>query len=390
MYLNEFRALAEIPWAASARDQAEIGYRQAAGFVRRSRRLSSLMRCYDGYRRIVNTLTTGRIQVFAADDRTGDGVIPTDAFLDELHRHPDLRLYRTWQGKLDKRGGQLSTISTAGEPGTDFEDTRALIRQSVDVIERRPGFVRCRSEQISFHEYAVPEGGDVEDMALVKLANPFSAITAEKLARKRATPTMTLAHWRRFSCNLATRNDLAAIMESEWADALADELIPAGLPIWAGLDVAWKWDTTAVVPLWWRDDEFRQLGEAEILVPPRDGTSLDPSLVEKALLEVHDRNPLETVVMDTSKAEQLASWIETELDCMVVDRQQTNALACADYARFMEALAGGLVEAQRRRWMKVARAGTRSRACSRAATRASTGRRRTAARPTRTAASSTR
>lgn len=340
-YLLEFRSCAEIPWAASARDQAEIGYRQAAGFVRRSPRLSSFMRCYDGYRRIVNTQTGGRIQVFAADDRTGDGVIPTDAFLDELHRHPDLRLYRTWRGKLDKRGGQMATISTAGEPGTDFEETRTAIRQTVPIVEQRPGFIRCRSEEISFHEYAVPEDGDAEDMTTVKLANPFTGITVEKLERKRNSPTMTVAHWRRFTCNLATRDDMAAIMELEWANAESEELLPAGERIWLGLDVAWKWDTTALVPLWWRDDEFRLLGDATILTPPRDGTSLDPALVEAALLSAAAANTVETVVMDTSKAEQLASWIETELGCVVVDRQQTNAMACLDYARFMEALREG-------------------------------------------------
>jgi phage terminase large subunit-like protein len=341
VYLLEHRECAEIPWAASARDQAEIGYRQAAGFVRRSERLTGLMRCYDGYRRIVNLQTSGRIQVFAADDRTGDGVIPTDAFLDELHRHPDLGLYRTWQGKLDKRGGQMATISTAGEPSSDFEQTRESIRQSVAVVEARPGFVRCRSDAIALHEYAVPEGGDVEDMEVVKLANPFSGITVDTLARKRATPTMTLAHWRRFTCNLATRSEFAAIMESEWAGAAASDEIPEGAEIWLGIDVAWKWDTTALVPLWWRDEEFRLLGPATILTPPRDGTSLDPGLVENAVLELRETYRVDTVVMDTSRAEQLAAWIEDELGCTVIDRQQTNAMACLDYARFMEALRSG-------------------------------------------------
>jgi phage terminase large subunit-like protein len=341
VYLLEFRDCAEIPWAASARDQAEIGYRQAAGFIRRSDRLSELMRCYDGYRRIVNLESGGRIQVFAADDRTGDGVIPTDAFLDELHRHPDLRLYRTWQGKLDKRGGQMATISTAGEPGSDFEDTRTTIRQTTPLVESRPGFVRCRSDAIAFHEYAVPEGGDVEDMAAVKLANPFGAITVESLKRKRESPTMTLAHWTRFSCNIATRSEMAAIMESEWADAATDEQIPEGAEVWLGLDVAWKWDTTALVPLYWRDAEYRLLGPATILVPPRDGTSLDPALVEAAVLQFREAYQVTTVVMDTSRAEQLASWIETELGCEVIDRQQTNTQACLDFARFMEALRSG-------------------------------------------------
>ncbi len=105
--------------------------------------------------------------------------------------------------------------------------------------------------------------------------------------------------------------------------------------------MAWKWDTTALVPLWWRDAEYRLLGQPTILVPPRDGSSLDPFEVERSIDELHARNPIDTLVMDTSKAEQLASWVETELGCRVVDRQQTNAMACLDYARFVEALSNG-------------------------------------------------
>ncbi|HVS85648.1 MAG TPA: terminase large subunit [Gaiellaceae bacterium] len=347
LYLLEHRANASIPWAASSRDQAEIGYRQAEGLVLRSRRLRSFLKCQEGYRRIKNLLTGGRMQVFAADDKTGDGVIPTDAFLDELHRHKDLRLYRTWRGKLEKRGGQMGTISTAGEPGSEFEETRTLIRQSTPVVERRPGFVHCRSEAIALHEHALEEGANVEDMAAVKLANPSPRITVEKLERKRQSPTMTVEHWRRFVCNLATRGANAAVQEAEWdrwrVNRDRDEWleIPAGEARWVGLDVAWKWDTTALVPLWIPEPSFRLFGRATILTPPRDGTSLDPGLVEQALLAEHERGPIHTVVMDMTRAEQLAAWIQDELGAEVVDRSQGNAMAVMDYERFMEALRNG-------------------------------------------------
>jgi hypothetical protein len=118
---------------------------------------------------------------------------------------------------------------------------------------------------------------------------------------------MTLEHWRRFVCNLPTRSGNAAIAEAEWFAARdVDERIPAGEPVGLGLDVAWKWDTTALVPLWRATTEFHLLGEAIVLEPPRDGTSLDPNLVERALIELHERNPIATVVMDMSRAEQLA------------------------------------------------------------------------------------
>jgi phage terminase large subunit-like protein len=191
------------------------------------------------------------------------------------------------------------------------------------------------------HEWAVPEGSDVEDLELVKAANPFSGVTLDYLREKRELPGMTVAHWSRFTCNLASRSEYAAVQEREWADAASTEEIPAGAPVWLGLDVAWKWDTTAMVPLWWRGDEFRLFGPAVVLEPPRDGASLDPHLVEAALVELHARNPLHTVVMDTIRAEQLAAWISEEFGATVVDRKQTNALAVDDYERFMEALRQG-------------------------------------------------
>ena len=66
------------------------------------------------------------IQIFAADAGHGDGVIPTLAVIDEPHRQDNMDLYLTWSGKLGKRAGQLLLISTAGEPGSEFEETRRV------------------------------------------------------------------------------------------------------------------------------------------------------------------------------------------------------------------------------------------------------------------------
>jgi phage terminase large subunit-like protein len=338
IYCNEFRPQAWIPWAASSRDQAEIGYRQAEGFVLRSPRLRSLMKCQEGYRRIKNLESGGRIQVFAADDGHADGIIPTDAFLDELHRHKNMRLYRTWRGKLGKRGGQMAAISTAGEPGGEFESARERIREMTPEVERRPGFVRCRSEHISLHEHAVPAGGDVEDMATVKLANPSPAITVEALASKRGTPTMTVEHWSRFVCNLPTRDGHAAISDADWYGAEVAAKIPVGEPVWVGLDVGWKWDTTSLVPLWMRSNEFRLFGPAVVLTPPRDGSMLDGRRIEVELEQIHAVNPIRAVVMDMHNAEATAQWIDRELGVEVFERAQSTSSKVEEYNAFTEAL----------------------------------------------------
>jgi phage terminase large subunit-like protein len=358
LYHCEHRPHAAVPVAASSREQAEIMYRQAEGFVLRSERLYEPVHsdiqaakgkhktdvprfmCLEGYRRI-NHFGGGRIQVFAADDRTGDGVIPTLGIIDELHRHRDLGLYRTWSGKLGKRDGQIVAISTAGEPFSEFEQTRERIRQSGTIIKRKGSFVRAASSNMILHEWALPDARDSEKFDKVKAANPFTGITVDTLRKKYLSPTMTVAHWRRFVCNLPTRSENAAIQEAEWFKAGTTDQIPKGEPIWLGADIAWKWDTTALAPLWFRDHDYRLFGHPKILVPPRDGTSLNPELIERALYEIHERNPIHTVVMDSSHAEQLGMWIESELGATVIDRQQTNALAVEDYERFMEALRNG-------------------------------------------------
>ena len=363
LYHCEFRPFASVPIAASSREQAEIMYRQAEGFVLRSDRLHETVHsdiqaakgkqktdvprftCLEGYRRI-NHHGGGRIQVIAADDRTGDGQIPTLGIIDELHRHRDLALYRTWVGKLHKRNGQIATISTAGEPDSEFETTRERIRQIAPEVTRNGSHVRARSSRLVLHEWAVPEDDDVEDMTVVKAANPFSGITVESLAEKRSSETMTLGHWRRFTCNMPTRSEEAAITELEWEAARTDEQIPVGQPVDVGLDVAWKWDTTAAVPLWFRDHEYRLLGPAEVLVPPRDGNTLDPAKIEAALIRINERNPIATIVMDMSRAEQLASWATTEFGCTVIDWPQTIPAEIDEYDRFMEALRMGWLKHQ--------------------------------------------
>jgi phage terminase large subunit-like protein len=342
LYHAEFRRSAMVPVAASSRDQAQVMYAQAEGFIQRSELRG--FKLHPGYRRIKHAGSFSTVQFQAADDRTGDGVIPTLGLLDELHRHRDLRLYRTWRGKLLKRGGQLAAISTRGEPGSEFELTLDRIRREATDLHTEGTFTRAASPRFVLHEWAVPEGGDVEDMALVKSANPLKAITAPMLAEKRASPTMTLGHWRRFVCNLPTRDEDSAITEAEWYAAKVDDGIPEGQPVAVGLDVAWKWDTTAAVPLWVRDSDYRLLGPATILTPPRDGNSLDPSLVENALLDIHARNPIHTVVMDTSRAEQLGQWIGDAIGAVVFDRQQTNTLAVQDYDYFMEGLRSGALK----------------------------------------------
>jgi phage terminase large subunit-like protein len=333
LYCVEFSPEAAIPVAAAARDQAEIIFAQGTGFVRRSSDLGARFECKPGLREIVFGRVS-RAKIFASDAGTGDGIIPTPIeVIDELHRHKSLDLYRTWAGKLEKERAVLVVISTAGEPGSEFEELREQMRQTATSTSVDGCFGRYVGPASVLHEYAVPEAGDMNDLELVKAANPSSRITVATLTAKRSRPSFSLPHWRRLTCNMPTRSDAAAVTEAEWARAAAPEgerEIPAGEQVALGLDLGWV-----------HDPDFRLLGPAVILAPPGDGSQLDAHLVERALLELHERTPISMVVMDMTKGEQLSQWIEETIGAVIVNRSQGNAMAALDYERFMEGLREG-------------------------------------------------
>jgi phage terminase large subunit-like protein len=363
-----------VPIGAASRDQAEILFTQAKGFIERTPGLlymkdgptvpdenalpgerGSCDGPYEikGTRLIKHRFNGGQgLKVYAADKDTADGVIPTLPVIDEGHRHRDLGLYRLWKGKCEKRGASIVMISTSGEPGSDFEKSRDSLRQhATKSTKRGVCFGRYETDTSVLHEYAVPDRRLVEDISIVKQANPLAKITEESLRRKRASPTLDYGEgWLRLTCNIPARSSSAAVNEADWDDAVLEAgqleeapegILPKGVPIIVGADFAWSLDTTALVPLWIPHRKLRLIGQAWILEPPRDGTTLSPVHVRDAFLAIHARNPIKMVVMDTTKAEDTMLWLEEEIGCDVVDRSQGNANAQQDYDAFMQALRGG-------------------------------------------------
>lgn len=367
-----------VPVGAHSRDQAEILFGQAQGFVERSLCVHEKLpdECcgvpglkWDrnlnprgpfhlaGNRQIRHAHNGGKgMKVYAADVETADGVIPTLGLLDEGHRHKDLGLYRTWKGKCNKRHGQVVMISTAGEPGGDFEKTRENLRQQADTKSREHEcHLRASTETTVIHEYALVMPSKAKDLELVKLANPLSTITVESLRKKLASPSLNYGEsWLRLTCNIPSRSEKAAVSELDWDRAYTDERIPEKQPVIVGADFAFVMDTTAIVPLWIKGPHERIVDRVEILVPPRDGSMLDPQEVRNAFHKIHERNPILAVIMDKAKAQDTMLWLQETIGCVVVDRTQTSNLAIEDYEALMEALRGGAPEDEevREPWLR--------------------------------------
>ncbi len=331
---------ADIVIAAASRDQAGILFGQAAGFVRRSAWLRERVR--PTMRELRSRRDAGAIRVLAADVDTADGWLGDLAIVDELHRHKSAELYGVLRDGLGPRGGQMLTISTAGD---DEESALGVMRQAayqLATVKRDGAYRYCRSADGAYamHEWALDDGEDRDDMAVVKRANPASWQTEDALRRRHDSPSMTPWGWARFACGVWVRGESTAIQPGEW-DALAEAglTIPPGSPVWVGLDLGWKIDTTALVPVWLEREDRRVVADVTVLQPPGDGSLLDDRLIVGRLLELADRYRVEAIVYDPAAGgQQMVQQLEREHRLTFVEHSQDSSPIAKADAQLMEAI----------------------------------------------------
>lgn len=264
---------AECVVGAASRDQATILYDQAAGFVRRSAGLAERVDVKRGYREIQSHRDAGRIRVLAADVDTADGVIPTLALVDELHRHKSAGLYGVFRDGLGPRHGQMITISTAGDSESS---PLGLMRQQAHRLRDRDrdGYhVAARSDDGAYamHEWALGRDDNVDDLTLVKLVNPASWQTLEQLARRHDSPSMLSWQWARFACGLWMASETWWITAEQWHAAARNDRIMPGDRIALGFDGSRSGDATALCGCRLHDGLVQPLAVWEAPEGGRDG-----------------------------------------------------------------------------------------------------------------------
>lgn len=318
---------------ASSREQARILYDEAAGLIRRSPWVDDQVKIQGGYLRILNRSDSGFIKVLAADANTADGVIPTLALIDELHRHKTGDLYAVFRDGLGPRDGQMVTISTAGDDlDSPLGKTRAQAR-AIPGLFHKGAYRYARSDSLAFHEYALEPEDDRDDLRVVKRANPASWQSVEELGKRHSSPTMRSWEWARFACGVWVYGEDTAISDVEWAacsDSKAE--IPKGSEgVYLGVDIGLRRDTTALVPVWQEDDGSPFIvGHPTILHPP-EGGSVQVKEVLEAVENYGLRYPGLTVVIDPNAGgELIADRIENDMGLDVtIHSQQPRPMALA-------------------------------------------------------------
>lgn len=286
VYHMQFTPGAKVPLGAAAKPQAAILYEQAAGFVTRSKFLQLRFSVRDGTKSVIGKRGTplyGRwMRVFSASDDTGDGIIPTLALIDELHRHKGHDLYGTWREKLTKTDGTLVALSTAGDSEDNpLEQLRDAAMKLPDIVTTgRHTVARSKGREFCMHGWWLRPEDDVHDLKIVKLANPASQVTLEELRMRRDSPSTKPYQWKRFTCNLRAKGEDSAITPEDFDDRRFDDLvIPQTAPVLVGLDIAWKIDHTAIAPLGWESAKRRLIEKVITIAPPVDEATIVAGLL---------------------------------------------------------------------------------------------------------------
>jgi phage terminase large subunit-like protein len=313
---------AECVIGASSRDQATILFNQAAGLVRRAG-----LEDFDikrGYREI--RYNGGRIRVLAADANTADGVIPTLALVDELHRHPSGELYGVFRDGLGPRGGQMITISTAG---AKMDSPLGAIRTKAHDMEgfTRDGaynYVQSSDGSFVFHEWCL-DAEDPDDMRAVKEANPAPWHTIAALQRRHDSPTTTPGQWLRFACGIWTEGEEPWLTAAAW-DRLAVDIggvedgeevvlaIRAGTGCGVGIAAMRPDDAVAV--------------RAEIIAPP-PGSRVPLEVIERLIVELCERYDVQGIAYDGEQFMRSAELLRERGLPMVEVPQRPQRLAQA-------------------------------------------------------------
>ena len=282
---------AECVVGAASRDQATILYDQATGFIRRSAGLQQRLLVRRGFREIRSRRDSGRIRVLAADADTADGVIPTLALVDELHRAKSAELYGVFRDGLGPRGGQMLTISVAGDHELSPLGQMRAAALRLGHVERRGRYTYAHSDDAAFalHEWAlIPDEDDVDDIRTVKAVNPASWQTAELLAQRHDSPSMLPWQWARFACGIWVGAEDWWIDSDTWNASAAELELADGDAIALGFDGARLGDATALIACRIEDGLLSPLAVFE---PPGDGREWETpaELVDGAVADAMER-----------------------------------------------------------------------------------------------------
>jgi phage terminase large subunit-like protein len=293
LYVLARTPAAQIVCAAAARDQAQHLFRAAEGFAKR---VPALRRQLTFTQREIRTPERGRLTVISADSEKQMGWDPDLVIVDELGSHRDDSLYVSMRSAMIKNPrARMRIISTmGGHEDAPMPSMRRRVLEEGTVV-RDGAALRAGGRDVLWLEWSVPEGADIDDMRVVKAANPRAAITMEMLAEHRRV--LREVAFRRLHCNQHVAGDAAFLAADEWDACNGTPDIPQGARVVIGVDASIRHDCTSVVVVR-KDDQDVFHAQWRVWEPDGGRNEVQLSDVERYVAGLADRFTVEAVVFD--------------------------------------------------------------------------------------------
>lgn len=261
--------------AAAAKDQASIIFKAAATLVRANAHLMTRLKVLDSTKKIVQRRGRGFYQVVSADGDVNDGIEPSLALIDELHRWKTKKAEAMYavitKGTISRKEPLIFEITTAGDEyesplwfsehqyaqqiidGTAKSDSFYAEISAADPrrIAEDPEYWKSREARVAANPSHEDLGGFLEDTRIVEelekaIAQPekyyeYLRFHLNVPIAAGSDPVVDVAVWRVGSGGV----DIANMSEYD-VDSLINTWELQNRPCFAGVDASWTTDFTAL------------------------------------------------------------------------------------------------------------------------------------------------
>lgn len=250
----------QVIFAAADREQAGIGFREAANIVRCDKRLIGATKIHDAFnaaKMIKSNIDGSTLRAISSDGAAQHGLTPSFILADELHIWRGRDLWEALRSGTAKVDDSLTVIATTAGRGTDsvaadlLDYARRVATGDID----DPAFL-----PILFCAEPDDDWRDEEVWHRVNpgLAHGFPSLEGLRtLAREAEHRPGDRFAFQQFNLNLWQANSRDPLFDLETYGARQFETdfdALEGLPCYLGVDLSLSGDLTAIVAAWRHDD----------------------------------------------------------------------------------------------------------------------------------------
>ncbi|KGJ13594.1 terminase large subunit [Paracoccus sanguinis] len=324
----ESRPAGQIVFAACDREQASIGFREAANIIREDKRLLKAVTIRDAFnskKQITFGKNSSTLTALASDGGAAHGLTPSFTLIDEVHAWKGRDLWEAIKSGQAKVNDSLMVICTTAGRGSE-----GLASQLYDYA-RRVASGEIVNDEFLPVLFQAEAGDDWQDEATWFKANPglkdgFPSLSGLRaLAKEAEGNPAELASFKQFNLNIWQANSRDPLFDLDAYDARQledDEEDLEALPAYVGVDMSLSGDLTAV-SIAFRHDDGQITLRSRLFVPEeglkargdRDGVDyvqhaaadrltlcpgpiIDASMVEDHIRELCARYDVEQIAFD--------------------------------------------------------------------------------------------